>query len=90
MAQVMEDILEERARVRQLIRTGKFKHSTNSTRISNSDKLAIVTEEMGEVAQEVHEIEINGDRSEERRVKLRKELTQLAGTAIAWLQTPGL
>ena len=89
-ADILDDIMEERGRVRKLIKAGKFKHSTDSLGISNSDKLAIVTEELGEVAQEVHEIEINGDRSPARRKRLVKEITQLAGTAIAWLQTPGL
>jgi HAMP domain-containing protein len=89
MAEVMEDIATERARVRRLIKAGKFRDSLDSTALSGSDKLAIVTEELGEVAKEVVEMREDRDYSLTRRRKLRTELTQLAGTAIAWLRTPG-
>ena len=46
---------------------------------SNTWKLAVLTEELGEVAKEV----VDGS----NRIKLRNELTQVAAVAVAWLES---
>jgi len=88
MLEVFELIAKERTRVRRLQAEGRFKLSTDSPLISNGLKLAIVMEEMGEVAREIFEMHDKASFTTEAKDRLRKELVQAAGTLVAWLETP--
>jgi len=88
MLDVFGLIAVERLRVRRLQAVGKYKFSTNSPTVSNGLKLAIVMEEIGEVAREIYEMHDKDDFTPQAKNRLRKELVQAAGTLVAWLETP--
>lgn len=87
MLEVFELIARERVRQRELLAAGRFKHCCDSREISNFQKLAIATEELGEVAREIFEMHDKNDFSPERKAALRAELVQLAAVTVAWLET---
>jgi len=88
MMAVFELIAQERICHRQLQAAGKFKHGCDSLEISSCFKLAVLTEELGEVAREAYEMHEHNDFTPERRAKLRQELVQVAAVTVAWLETP--
>ena len=88
MMDVFGDIAAERLRQRQLLREGRFKHCCDSREISNFQKLAIATEELGEIAREIFEMHDKNDFSPARLAALRKEQVQLAAVMAAWLEKP--
>lgn len=75
------DINTEIARQRQLQAAGKFKYTCETCPMPLMN-LAILTEEVGEVAHELNE----GDGTEYDHNKLRKELIQVAAVTIAWIK----
>ena len=75
---VLERIRQERLRV-----SGKFAHGPESDDLSNAEKLAVLVEEVGEVARAVCEA-IPG--SAEKRADLEEELIQVAALAVGWLE----
>lgn len=85
-------INQERIRQEELKAVGKFKHSCADP-IGNETKLAILTEELGEVAREVCEgsFVLHPNLSGAERVaiaeKLKTELIQVAAVAVAWLES---
>lgn len=84
----LRSVVAERLRQRELLAVGRFKHTCDSREISNFHKLAILTEELGEVAREVFEMHDKNDFSPERKAQLKKELIQVAAVTVAWLETP--
>jgi hypothetical protein len=85
---VVASIARERLRQRKLQGAGRFKHTCDSHEISNFQKLAIATEELGEIAREIFEMHDKNDFSPARLAALRKEQVQLAAVMVAWLETP--
>jgi len=79
-------ILAERRQQEQHKLDGRFAHSCAEPLGGKFDfeRLAILGEEFGETAHEVNET-IGGHRPL-NRMKLRKELLQVAAVAVAWLQ----
>lgn len=81
----LNDVHHERKRQLVLKAEGRFAY-TPSDRVSDALKLAILTEELGEVAREVlartgmvQEVAVDGH--------LRKELCQVAAVALAWMES---
>lgn len=87
MMEVFELVAAERIRQRELQLAGRFKHTCDSREISNFQKLAIATEELGEIAREIFEMHDKNDFSPARFAALKKEQVQLAAVMVAWLET---
>lgn len=89
-ARVLDHITAERARQEELVRSGKLPFScADSMVLAGGDpgvKLAILTEEVGEVAKEVYERSVFDSDDEDPDTKLRTELVQVAAVAVAWLE----
>jgi NTP pyrophosphatase (non-canonical NTP hydrolase) len=97
---IWSDILRERFRVEQQVREGEHAFSCADSDISYADKLAVLTEELGEVAREVNEhtdstLQYARDPKLLRmplhceryfRQRLRAELVQVAQVAVAWIE----
>lgn len=69
-----------RERIRAHVKHGAVGHSSEQLLGSNPEWLAILMEELGEVAHEMTYDTINGPGA------LRKELVQVAAMACAWIQ----
>jgi hypothetical protein len=83
--QVLDRIDIERIRQENLREAGRFTHTAASNGISEADRLAILTEEVGEVAGEVLGFSgLAADRGDGGR--LRKEVLHVASVAVAWLE----
>ncbi len=85
----VEAILAERQRQDKLKAEGRFLYTAADAGMGNTERLACVMEEVGEVAQEVLT-------QESRRLArdttgsvegLRKEITQVAAICLAWLES---
>jgi NTP pyrophosphatase (non-canonical NTP hydrolase) len=79
--QIERDITNELQRQKQLQAEGKFKYTCETSPLPLMN-LAILTEEVGEVAHELNE----GDGTEYDHDRLRKELIQVAAVTIAWIR----
>lgn len=64
---------------------GKFPWTCKAARVSHEKKLAVLTEEVGEVARAIQDLW--ADRTEAKRAHLREELVQVAAVAVAWLES---
>lgn len=97
---IWSDILRERIRVEQQVREGKHAFSCADPAVSYADKLAVLTEEVGEIAREVvehtlavalyardpHLLRMPPHREEYFRERLRAELVQVAQVAVACIE----
>lgn len=83
---ICEDILEERQRQETLKARGKFQYTCADQEMSDSDRLAVLVEEIGEVARAVLEEQ---KLAHENQVKggLREELIQVAAVCMAWIES---
>ncbi len=98
IAVIFENILDERKRQEDLRKEGKFLHTCASDGITSADRLAILSEEHGEIARDVNEIQVaNAKRNATgdvtwnqdiaaRKRHARKELIQLAACCVAWVE----
>jgi NTP pyrophosphatase (non-canonical NTP hydrolase) len=78
----------ERERQQALQRSGRFPWTCATPTVRNDSKLAVLTEEVGEVAREVNEENIGLKPLDLE--KLRSELIQTAACCVAWLESlPG-
>jgi NTP pyrophosphatase (non-canonical NTP hydrolase) len=81
-------VRDERKRQEQLKAEGRFEFTCADDGLTNAEKLACLTEELGEVAQEV--LTQEGRRLARDTVgtpeALRKELVQVAAVAVAWIE----
>jgi hypothetical protein len=84
---VLERITAERQRQEELRDAGRFEHTCGDVPgLANTEKLAVLTEEVGEVAREVlTAAELVHDGQPNRR-KLAEELTQISAISAAWLE----
>lgn len=84
----LESVASERSRQEMLREEGRFQHTTASPHITNAEKLAILVEEVGEVAQQVLTQpgeELSND-TQGALEELRSELIQVAAVAVAWVE----
>lgn len=73
----------ERARQEELKHSGKFTHTCADAGLHPGQRLAILTEEVGEVARELCDANPNSLESHHR---LKTELVQVAAAAVAWIE----
>jgi hypothetical protein len=91
-ASVLREVHFERQRQEELRLAGKFLWTCAHPKESNARKLAVLSEEFGEVARKVTD-EINLEdkvlpaEAAECRVRLRKELIQVAAVCVAWVES---
>lgn len=83
---VMQMILLERQRQEDLKRMGKFEYTCADRELFDSAKLAILVEEVGEVAKALNEDGVDPSYSK----ALRDELVQVATVCAAWLESMGI
>jgi NTP pyrophosphatase (non-canonical NTP hydrolase) len=87
---VVAEVIRERHRQDDLKAEGRFSFTCADDELSNTERLAMLVEEIGEVAQEV--LTQKGRRAardtEGTEEALRKEVTQVAAICIAWLESP--
>lgn len=87
----MLDVLLERRRQNSLKDEGKFKHTCRDLEgILLEDKLAILVEEVGEVARAVMEYRRAADNDTnigEKYTHIHKEVTQVCAVSFAWLES---
>lgn len=83
-AGIMLDIIGERTRQEKLKATGKFPHSCADLSVSDSFRLSVLIEEVGEAAHDVNEMMSGNPRIS--REHLREEVVQVAAVAMAWLE----
>lgn len=84
---IFNHIDNERTRQEYLKKTGRFDFSCSDPGITNAGRLAVLVEEVGEVAHEVNEGIGHAHNSRYvDLVKLRKELIQAATVAVAWIE----
>lgn len=82
---VVAAIASERIRQEQLREAGRFTHTAHTDGISDTTRLAILMEEVGELAGEVLGSEgVAFDRG--AGDNLRKELLHVATVSVAWLE----
>lgn len=89
MLEVFARIAAERIRQRELFHAGKLTFDCASPVTDNDRKLRVLTEELGEVAQAIDQLERCGRRAASvfAREDLQTELVQVAAVAVAWLES---
>lgn len=75
MNRALTDVAIERDRQRGLLESGKIPFACEDPTIADAYKLAVITEEVGEVAKAMLE-----------GTNLREELIQVAAVAVAWAE----
>lgn len=95
---VLDRLWLERLRQQELLRAGKLTFNCATAAISPDRKLRVLTEELGEIAEAIDQLEsvtlgrkeFRGAFEARRKGKLahlRDELTQLTACGIAWLES---
>lgn len=83
--QTLTLIVQERLRQEKLKKEGRFKHSlADVPGLTDPEKLAILMEEVGEVARAVSEA--RGNVNDKHNNDLLDELTQVAALCMAWME----
>lgn len=85
---VYEAIDNERLRQEQLKAAGRFLYTCADDGMKDAERLAVLMEEVGEVARAV--LELSRLANDTHGKNLRKELIQVAAVVHAWLSAPGL
>ena len=84
MMNVFERIAQERCRQNALVAEGKFGWNCSTFNIDCSLKLAVLMEEIGEVAKEIADSGVGMPAAAQKR--MQTELVQVAAVAVAWLE----
>ncbi len=89
VADILQDVVEERKRQDRLRDVGKFKYTAADSDIPLSAAIAALGEEFGEVCTEA--LKLAGDvevvvHDEDVPAHLRAELIQVAAVAVAWVE----
>lgn len=84
---VLELVKKERLRQQSLKNTGKFPYTAADPEMSNWETLAVLVEEVGEVATELQRLK--HESANDRYVHLAMELVQVAAVATAWVEKLG-
>jgi hypothetical protein len=89
MLDVFALVARERARQRDLYRTGRISFDCGSPIPDLNRKLRVLVEEVGEVAQDIDRLEDSRDARGRKFIleDLEKELVQVAAVAVAWLES---
>jgi hypothetical protein len=85
-----ELFVEEFHRQLKLKREGKFKYTCSDSEVTNYQRLAVLTEEVGEVARELNDwpdASPGSTAGAEATARLRAELVQVAAVCLAWLES---
>ena len=82
----MGAIAGERMRQERLKSVGRFEHTLDESGLTPFEKLATIVEEVGEVAQECLALSKLTHDTEGSTANLKKELTQIAALACAWVE----
>ena len=85
LSNVIADVIIERSRQDNLQKQGRFPWTCADIEVPDANKLAILTEEVGEVAREISESFVWPE-DPERRERLRTELIQVAAVAVGWAE----
>jgi len=80
-----DEIDDERHRQERLKKEGRFKHTCRDPEMSDEERLAVLVEEVGEVARAV--LEAKKLANDVHGKALTKELVQVAAVAVAWLES---
>ena len=86
---VLHAIVAERDRQESLKAAGKFMFTCADEAMTDGECLAVIVEEIGEVAHEVNEVigrRLTQGAREAYRARLRTELIQVAAVATAWVE----
>lgn len=81
----LADVNRERNRQDDLVRAGRFPATCASKKLTDPQKLAVLVEEVGEVARAV--LELGKLANDQHGKDLRKELIQVAAVAVAWAES---
>lgn len=82
---VLLEVYRERVRQDELKVAGRFPHTCADAELSPGEKLAVLVEEVGEVARALSEDA--GNANDKHGVELRRELVQVAAVAVAWAES---
>ena len=89
-SRVLGRIIAERRRQEELAKAGKLPFTCADPLLDSGGdhalKMAVLMEEVGEVAKEVYERSVYEVEEEDPNAKLRTELVQVAAVAVAWLE----
>lgn len=86
---ILAEVIQERVRQETLRIEGVFAHTLNEPDYTMSQKLATLTEELGEISRVIQNIECMRLKQEGQQLylpSLRNELLQLAALSVAWLE----
>jgi hypothetical protein len=88
---ILDLVLKERFRQNALVESGALPFNCADPKMAevgdHTLKLAVLTEEVGEVAKEVYELSVYESDAEDPEAKLRTELIQVAAVAVAWAES---
>lgn len=82
----LADIGCERSRQESMKAAGRFTHTPFDSEMRNAERLAVLVEEVGEVARALLERAKLSNDGKHDRAALRKELIQVAAVACAWAE----
>jgi NTP pyrophosphatase (non-canonical NTP hydrolase) len=77
----LNEIVDERTRQEVLKEQGRFTHTLADDGLTDAERLAVIVEEVGELAREV----MTG-KNHDGEGRIREELTQVAALSLAWLE----
>lgn len=86
LLEVGSERLRQEERCEAKLAEGLNWHSCASPLLADGDKLAVLVEEVGEVAKECCDMRADGE-TPEARLRLRTELIQVAAVATAWAES---
>jgi NTP pyrophosphatase (non-canonical NTP hydrolase) len=84
--QIVDAVMQERLRQERLKAEGRFQYTCADPQLNEYAKLAVLTEEVGEVARVLCERLAHGIRSGGADERLREELVQVAAVCLAWVE----
>lgn len=90
MGEALKWVADERCRQEERKAKGRFRSTCADDKMTNAEKMTVLCEEVGEVAQEV--LTLDGRRQPRRdtagtEAALCGELAQVAAVAVAWIES---
>lgn len=89
LSHALREVAAERERQVTLKESGRFQYTPSDEQVTDSQRLAMLVEEVGEVARNClarANLVKDGEASDKA---LRKELSQVAAIAVAWMEALG-
>lgn len=83
-ALVLEDVRRECRRQQELKEEGRFEYTCRDPEMTDTERLAVLVEEVGECARAV--LESSKLANDKHGADLRKELIQVAAVATSWVE----